>query len=675
MSRPSNFKLQLRDELGQYSFSALAFSLLALSIWSLYRLLTAGRNSGLPLSSHKMQLVIAVSAAFCLIDLVSLVSSFLQNGSSGYPRRILGALYPLGKFNFIPLGLLISGFGILMFGPTSDFYRAFFIRTIVYLHIVFIGTFLLKASIRKLDWSASLACSALLMAFTLSAGSYLAAISTNPYSLRWSEGSQYYQASLFWAKRIYGVQLSWPVLNPSKYLLQSIPFIIPNSPIWLHRSWEAILWISTPLLTGWALVRRLHISGRVYYWMLIVWMALFLMIGAIYYHLLLCVLLILVGFYPAGSGKRAWLLSLCTLIIASIWAGLSRVNWIVVPGLLASSLYFIENGLEGKSAFKYTFQGLSWALIGGLVAAISSGLYILNSGNPPLEFTSSLTSQLLWNRLLPNPTFGPGILPAILFVSLPLLAAIAQRLIRENNPYGTLRVLILSGYLLVLFIGGLIASVKIGAGSNLHNLDAYMLLLLIIAAYIYYDCAAKDYLTHSIHTHLAMKNPTNRFTMAYTLFMPLLFSLAALGPAQRVDSNLAAGALDVIQKFSNKAASSGGEVLFITERQLLTFHEIRDVPIVEDYEKFFLMEMAMSGNRKYMDQFYSDLEKHRFALIITEPIFLSTDQENGKFTEEDRVWREKVNDYLNCYYKTARFLREVNIYILEPRLSLKNQCP
>ena len=144
MSGPSRFKLHLQDEWGQYSLPALFFSLLALSIWSLYRLVIEGQKAGL--SSHKMQLVIAVSAAFCLFDLVSLAGTFFQDRSSRNPTIIWRSLYRLGKTNLVLLGILISAFGILVFGPTSGFYRTFFIRSVVYLHMVFIGASLLKAS-------------------------------------------------------------------------------------------------------------------------------------------------------------------------------------------------------------------------------------------------------------------------------------------------------------------------------------------------------------------------------------------------------------------------------------------------------------------------------------------------------------------------------------------------
>ena len=53
-------------------------------------------------------------------------------------------------------------------------------------------------------------------------------------------------------------------------------------------------------------------------------------------------------------------------------------------------------------------------------------------------------------------------------------------------------------------------------------------------------------------------------------------------------------------------AAQNGPVLFINERQLVTFGDVR-VPLVPDYEAVTLMEMAMSGNQVYLDRFYDDL--------------------------------------------------------------------
>ena len=50
----------------------------------------------------------------------------------------------------------------------------------------------------------------------------------------------------------------------------------------------------------------------------------------------------------------------------------------------------------------------------------------------------------------------------------------------------------LPAILAVFFVGGLVVSVKIGGGTNLHNMDAYMLILLVVGAYLYYGMVAAE---------------------------------------------------------------------------------------------------------------------------------------------------------------------------------------
>src|SRR4030042_4844994 len=93
-------------------------------------------------------------------------------------------------------------------------------------------------------WGECLGLSFLLAACLYVAISYLPEISSYPLTLTWSEASRYYYASLFFAERIYGVVAPPTVLHPSRYLMQAVPFLIPNSPLWLHRLWQVFLWLA-----------------------------------------------------------------------------------------------------------------------------------------------------------------------------------------------------------------------------------------------------------------------------------------------------------------------------------------------------------------------------------------------------------------------------------------------
>ena len=180
--------------------------------------------------------------------------------------------------------------------------------------------------------------------------SQLPEISTYPLTMGWSETSRYYNASFFFAQRIYGMSTPPTVLHPSRYLMQAVPFLIPDSPLWLHRAWQVFLWMVTPLLTAIILVRRLLPWKRLETWLLIGVSFVYLTIGPVYYHLLVPVMLVLWGFRTsltaASSGGWAgrWrlLISTVVLLVASAWAGISRLNWFPVPGMLAAALILME---------------------------------------------------------------------------------------------------------------------------------------------------------------------------------------------------------------------------------------------------------------------------------------------------------------------------------------------
>ena len=303
-------------------------------------------------------------------------------------------------------------------------------------------------------WGIWTGASALLAATIYMILSYMPEISTSPFTLSWSEASRYYYASLFFSRQIYGVQVPPTVLHPSRYLMQAAPFLIPGSPIWLHRLWQVVLWIAMPLITGTVLSRRLELSDRLLRWMVIGASFLYLGIGPVYYHLLVPVVLVLWGFHslPARSNKLRFAVSLLAVLLASAWAGISRINWFPVPGSLAVTLILLEEPLLNRSATDpalkssgkfpaaswrasgwYILRLAGWFVAGTATAFAAQVAYIWWSGNQAEQFTTSFSSSLLWHRLLPNATFPPGILPAILVISLPLALAALGRLLERDQ--------------------------------------------------------------------------------------------------------------------------------------------------------------------------------------------------------------------------------------------------
>ncbi len=106
----------------------------------------------------------------------------------------------------------LGAFGLAV-GLGAIFLRAYFLS--------------LRASI-SLGWGTSLAGSLLGSASLYLVLSYIPEISTYPFTLTWSEASRYYYASLYFSERIYGIQTPPTVLHPSRYLMQAIPFLLPE---------------------------------------------------------------------------------------------------------------------------------------------------------------------------------------------------------------------------------------------------------------------------------------------------------------------------------------------------------------------------------------------------------------------------------------------------------------
>ncbi len=540
------------------------------------------------------------------------------------------------------------------------------------------GALLFHLTWPRQSWGTSIVFTLLGYGTVYKLATFIPDISTYPFSLGWSEASRYYYASLWLSKQVYGQFIPPSVLHPSRYLLQAIPFLFAGSSLWLSRIWQVFLWVSTSSLTSWLLIRRLDLSKRktplVITLSMALWGFLFIFQGPVYYHLLLMVILILWGF----DSRRFWR-SLVLVLIASIWAGISRVNWLPVPGLLAAALYLMQEKFQDKPLWRYLFPPAIWVVAGTGAAFATQQAYQAYSGNPVAWFGSSLTSDLLWYRLLPNRTYSLGILPSAILVSIPLLGLIGLRLIKRWRDFHFTRLFGLTAILLVLFMGGVIVSVKIGGGSNLHNLDAYLMLLLVIGSYIYFDRFLPDQPNQvdaktQQRLTLAASNLTRSMEailITAALVIPLYFTLSTGGQPPKRDFQTAQAAVNTINVATQQAAALGGEVLFISQRQLETFDYVQKVPLVPEGELVFLMEMAMSDNKAYLDAFQADISSHRFAMIVSEPLVIQYQGRSHAFGEENDAWVKRVSEPILCYYEPSVTLDSVGVVLYTPR---SNPC-
>jgi len=116
------------------------------------------------------------------------------------------------------------------------------------------------------------------------------------------------------------------------------------------------------------------------------------------------------------------------------------------------------------------------------------------------------------------------------------------------------------------------------------------------------------------------------------------------------------------------------DIIFISQRHLLHFDDQVDVPLIPEYEKVFFMEMTMSRNPAYLNNFYADLQSQRFAAIVSDQVVERYKDRDESWSEEHNVWAQYVSRPLLCYYQPRLTLRVVHAQILFPRPNVEN-CP
>jgi hypothetical protein len=535
--------------------------------------------------------------------------------------------------------------------------------------LILLGMTALKTALRA-SWQAGFACATILLAVSYEVLIRINLVTTYPLSMGWSEGSRYYYASLFFSKWVYGESVPLSPLHPTRYFLQSIPFLFSSLGLPAHRFWQFLLWIVLTAGTAVALARRATFPAeRAFRWLLAGWYFLYILRVGIYYHLEVMVILPLLFV----TAKRPWR-SLIAVIVASLWAGISRVNWFPMPALIATAIYLLEVPVSTaapvtlKRLMKYLAQPILWLVVGLASALIAQAAYIPLSGNAGNAdaFGSSFSSALLWNRLWPNATYGLGVIPGILIVTGPLLAILIIASLRQWKDIHFLRWLGWFGMILILFAGSLVVSTKIGGGGDLHNMDAYAAMLGIVAVFF-----VGGRVQNEAGNPEKPVRPWAVFT--YALIMPFLFLIPVLRPYPHYkQAAIQSGYRQLVETVNNLGKK--GPVLFINERQMVTFGDV-NVPLVPDYEVVTLMEMAMSGNQPYLDKFYSDLASHRFAAIVATKQNTGI-REGGPLMEENNVWNSRVSPYILCYYEPAlRVDSEItNVEVYVPQAEQTN-CP
>jgi hypothetical protein len=272
---------------------------------------------------------------------------------------------------------------------------------------------------------------------------------------------------------------------------------------------------------------------------------------------------------------------------------------------------------------------------------------------------------LLWYRLWPNETFPLGIIPAIVIVSLPLILLIFWKLCKQPGILHPLRLFGLIAELLILLAGGLTVSVKIGGGGDLHNLDAFIILLMLVAGTLFWDRQTDE--SAAPAGSLLFPWPL----AALGILVPVWFAIQSVQPVHIYDPVDAEAALGQIRAKVEQTIRVNGEVLFISQPQLLAFKDVDRVPPVSDYEKDFLIEMVMANNKPYLTKFYNDLRAHRFKLIVADTQWYKYQDVGENWGEENNLWVRAVTIPLLCEYQQTR-VPGVNVSLLTSRTAPTN---
>ena len=497
----------------------------------------------------------------------------------------------------------------------------------------------------------------------------LQGVTDYPFRLSWSEGNRFWDYSVLFGHRLYNYPVDEPIpayIDIGRQSLWGLPFLFASPTIFQIRLWNAILYSLPYFFLGILVFNKKSTNPPT--WILMgLWTFLFFSLGPIYTPLVIAAILV------AGSMRFPFLINLLLVGLAGYYAELTRYTWMFAPAIWAWVVSFGKiprDQIAFKSKPVMKSLGLSAAgVFGGFVVplireqskstAIGGSTSILSEGGLSYLFGRQ---PLLWDRLLPNPTFSLGLIPALVLATGPILVLLF--LFWKSGKWDMNKVqqisiiLGLSAFLVV----GIIVSVKIGGGSNLHNFDMFLICILFVMGLAWDKGAKKWALDHS--------SAAVRILIILAAAYPAMNGIYSAQPIKIPDEAKIENALEKINE-KVMLADQQGEVLFIDHRQLLTFGYVGKIKLFPEYEKKWMMDEAISGNAAFFVPFYEDLEQQRFALIVSEPLQGITQGDSSQFGLENDAWVKWVSIPVLDYYRPVYTDPDVGVQLLEPIKNLK----
>ncbi len=643
---------------------------------------------------------------FCILSWAgALLVMWKPSFFGAFPDRVLSFRGKMGGFRWV-IVILLLGFPVwfLQYTPWGVVFSGLYFRLMLWIYVALGMAVFLKSGRKLISWYTLLAA-LLLTSSAFSIAIAFINVSNYPFSIGWSEGNRMWDYSLLFGRYLYDYPLDKDVFattDAGRQLVGGLPFIIPGVTIVVERFWTALTTVLPYLLLGLAAFRFTSKDKKL--WLLLgLWSFIFLKQGPIHPPL------VLFAFAVAMLWRRPLWISIPLIVVTSYLAEESRYTWMFAPGLWLAMLEFsgtrlldgrlraatwwraIALGLAGALGGFYGGALLQWIRIsaGGLTGVSSSPAAVapaLPSVAPSISVTSVTSSvtahPLLWYRLFPNATYGIGILLALLIAVAPAILLLVYLSATKKWMLSIWQKLALILPSIAFLAVGLIVSTKIGGGGDLHNLDMF-LIGIFFTAVIAWENGGRQWLSQIDLSPVWVKG-----ILILLLVIPGIQPLSALRsyrfaedatwlvtltdvsddrflemlPAQdEVD--------DIMQTIQQEVANarSQGEILFMDQRQLLTFGYVRDVPLVPEYEKKVLMNAAMGANADYFQTLYAELASQRFSLIISEPLRAPVKDSSYQFGEENNAWVQWVVSPVLCYYEPVETFRSAQIQLLVPK--------
>jgi len=589
---------------------------------------------------------------------------------------------------FLIIGVFVAPIWFFQYTPWGVVFTDVYIRIFTWAVVIVFLSFLASNGKKMIGWNE------FFIALLLTSSEFVIAVpfmnvTSYPFSLGWSEGNRMWDYSIMFGRDLYDYpadQEIYVFLDVGRQFVGGLPFVLPEVTIEMERFWIALTVIIPYLMLGLAAFR--FIRSDVKAWLLgCAWILIFLKQGPIHPPLILSAVTV------AILWKRPLWLAVPLIAITAYLTGQSRFTWVFAPGLWIAMLEMADaNLVDGKLSRETWIRTISLGIAGFIGGQFGQKIVGLFSGNAVgaatsvdqvVTMVSAPTEPLLWYRLFPNATYGVGIIVGLLVATLPLISLLMYLISSRKWQPNLWQKLSMIGPLIAFLIVGLIVSTKIGGGGDLHNMDMFLIALVFISILAWQNAGSKVFFEvelsplwikialfflfaipgfHSL-TEIRGFNFGEDAKWLMTLTDVSDEKFLSMYPSNETTYH----ALDAIRKEIELVRSNNGDILFLDQRQLLTFGFVSDVPLIPEYEKKLLMTRALGSDKNYFQDFYADLASHRFELIISEPLRTPIKDSSFEFGEENNAWVTWVSNPVLCYYEPVEILKEVNVHMLVPK--------